>query len=95
MGESPELVAAMQLMDKAKSQGFSFTRIGSGEDAPLHGVRVGVCVDNIYIDGLSDGCSAMRIWFALGEEAEVAARVEGDALTVLGRGRHRLGKEST
>lgn len=36
---SPELAAAMRLLDQAKAQGFRFERVIPGPDGPLLGVR--------------------------------------------------------
>jgi hypothetical protein len=88
MDDSPELAAAMRLIDVLKSQGFCFTRIAPGEDGPLHAVReTAQWHDKVFIAGFSDGCHAVRMrrsaLIVPGDEAAVAARVEGDALTVL------------
>jgi hypothetical protein len=88
MGDSPALSAAKRLIDELKRQGFSFTRVAPGEDGPLHAVReTAQWHDKIFIGGFSDGCHAVRMRRSAlilpGEEALVAARVEGNALTVL------------
>jgi hypothetical protein len=61
MPDSPELVAAERLLDAAKDRGFTFERIALGEDAPLRGIRESTSwLDEVYVGGLSSGCSAAR-----------------------------------
>lgn len=87
MVDSPEVVAAKRLLDTLHHQGFTFTRIATGEDGPLHGTReTPEWLDEVYIAGFSDSCSAIRrrrSSLIVPGGPPVAARVEGDALTVL------------
>jgi hypothetical protein len=87
VADSPELAAAKRLLYAAKEQGFSFQRIAPGPDGPLLGVRETVEYrDTCYLGGFGEGCSATRarnyILLVPGG-LPVAARVSGDALTVL------------
>ena len=87
MAESPELAAAKRLLDAAKDRGFAFERIALGEDAPLRGVRESTdWVDEVYIGGLSTGCSAARrrrYSLIVPGGLPATERVSGDALEVL------------
>ena len=87
MAESPELAAAKRLLDAAKDRGFAFERIALGEDAPLRGVRESTdWVDEVYIGGLSTGCSAARrrrYSLIVPGGLPTTERVSGDALEVL------------
>ena len=84
---SPELAAALRLLDAAKDAGFSFTRLAPGEDGPLWGVRDGVeFSDRILIAGFGADCHATRsrrYSLVVPGGAPVTERVSGDALSVL------------
>jgi len=84
---SPELAAAMRLLDAAKDAGYSFTRLAPGEDGPLYGVRDGVeYCDRIYLAGFGADCHAIRsrrYSLVVPGGAPVTERVAGDALSVL------------
>lgn len=81
------LTAAMQLLDAAKLQGFTFQRVATGDDGPLLGVRESLDYrDTIYIGGFGSGCHASRARkssLIVPGRIPVTHRVEGDALTVL------------
>jgi hypothetical protein len=85
---SPELAAALRLLDAARRQGFSFHRIAPGEDGPLLGTRQTLDFrDVVYLGGFSGDCSATRyrrtfLLVPTGTSA-VVETVTGDALTVL------------
>jgi hypothetical protein len=84
---SPDLVAAMRLLDAAKECGFAFVRSAPGVDGPLLGVREtpNFC-DVITIAGFGDSCSAQRLVrssLVIPGGAPVDRQVTGDALTVL------------
>lgn len=85
--ESPDLVAAKQLLDAAKRGGFSFQRVAPGPDGPLWGVRETLeWRDTIYLAGFSQACTATRARkFSLIVPGGplVTERVGGDALSVL------------
>lgn len=87
--DSPDLRAAMQLLDAAKLQGFSFERVAPGPDGPLRGVReTPEFLDEIYIAGFwkPDSCTAIRrrrSSLIVPGGLPVTAHVTGDALTVL------------
>jgi hypothetical protein len=87
--DSPELVAAMRLLDDAKDSGFAFQRIAPGEDGPLRGVRQTVeWVDELYLAGFGEpgSCSAIRrrrYSLIVPGGLPVTQRISGDALTVL------------
>ena len=89
MADSPELAAAKRLLDVAKDQGFTFQRIAPGPDGPLRGVRKTVAwIDKIYLAGCAqpDSCTAIRrrrSSLVVPGGLPVAARVTGDAITVL------------
>ena len=87
MADSPELAAAKRLLDAAKDRGFTFERIALGEDAPVRGVRESLdWRDEIYIGGLSTGCSAARrrrYSLIVPGGLPVTERISGDALEVL------------
>ncbi|MGH3812264.1 MAG: hypothetical protein ACRDUV_07370 [Pseudonocardiaceae bacterium] len=87
MADSPELAAAKHLLDAAKDRGFTFERIALGQDAPLRGVRESPdWMDEVYIGGLSTGCSAARrrrYSLIVPGGLPVTERVSGDALEVL------------
>ena len=84
---SPELAAAMRLLDAAKAAGFIFRRVAPGEDGPLLGVREGVDYrDEIYLGGFGERCRATRrrkSSLVVPGGLPVTERLEGDALTVL------------
>jgi hypothetical protein len=86
---SPELAAAMRLLDQAKAQGFSFQRVTPGPDGPLLGTReTPDYQDEIYIGGLWDpeSCHATRrrkSSLVVPGGLLVTEQVCGDALTVL------------
>lgn len=84
---SPELAAAMRLLDAAKAAGFRFQRVAPGPDGPLLGVREGVDYrDEIYLGGFGERCHASRARrssLIVPGDLPVTERVEGDALTVL------------
>ena len=84
---SPELAAAMRLLDAAKAAGFRFQRVAPGPDGPLLGVREGVDYrDEIYLGGFGDRCHATRrrkTSLVVPGGLPVVERLEGDALTVL------------
>lgn len=84
---SPELTAALRLLDEAKASGFVFQRLAPGEDAPLWGVRdtLDYC-DRIFIGGFGADCHAFRqhrSTLVIPSGLPITERVEGDALTVL------------
>jgi hypothetical protein len=84
---SPDLVAAMRLLDAAKECGFAFVRSAPGVDGPLLGVREtpNFC-DVITIAGFGDSCSAQRLVrssLVIPGGAPADRQVTGDALTVL------------
>lgn len=87
VAESPELAAAKRLLNAAKEQGFTFQRIAPGPDGPLLGVREATGYrDTCYLSGFGEGCSATRARkysLIVPGGLPVAARVSGDALTVL------------
>lgn len=87
MNNSPDLVAAMRLLDAAKDVGFAFQRIAPGKDGPLRGIRESVeWQDEIYLGGFANSCHAIRRrrWSLIVPGGlPVAQRVNGDALTVL------------
>lgn len=87
MTASPELRAAMRLLDLAKEQGFGFERVGFSQDAPLRGKRETTeWIDEIVVIGFSDSCEATRrrrYSLIVPGRMPVAERVTGDALTVL------------
>lgn len=84
---SPDLAAAMRLMDAAKSQGFQFERVAPGPDGPLRGVRESLPGrDEIYVGGLWNGCHATRTRkcsLVVPNGLLVTERVSGDAIEVL------------
>ncbi|MGH3548267.1 MAG: hypothetical protein ACRDQU_09165 [Pseudonocardiaceae bacterium] len=86
---SPDVAAAMTLVDVAKDRGFAFQRIAPGPDGPLLGVRVTEqWRDEIYLAGFwaADSCSATRrrrSSLVLPGGLPVAQKLSGDALTVL------------
>jgi hypothetical protein len=85
--DGPELTAAKQLLDAAKSQGFSFQRIAPGPDGPLFGLRETVEYrDTCYLAGFGEGCSATRARkysLVVPGGLPITERVSGDALAVL------------
>ncbi len=85
--DSLDVAAAKRLLDAAKDQGFAFERIAPGDDGPLRGVRkTHEWLDEVYLAGFSDKCSAVRrrrSSLVVPGGLPVAARVTGDALTVL------------
>jgi hypothetical protein len=87
--DSPEVVAALRLLDDAKDRGFTFERTGPGEDAPVLGVRETVeWIDEIVLAGFweAESCCAVRrrrSSLLVPGGLPVAQRVSGDALTVL------------
>jgi hypothetical protein len=87
MNDSPDLVAAMRLLDAARDVGFAFQRIAPGKDGPLRGIRESVeWQDEIYLGGFANSCHATRRrrWsLIVPGSLPVAQRVDGDALTVL------------
>ncbi|MGH3546823.1 MAG: hypothetical protein ACRDQU_01570 [Pseudonocardiaceae bacterium] len=89
MTDSPDVAAAMALVDVAKRDGFAFQRIAPGPDGPLLGVRVTEhWRDEIYLGGFwaPDSCSATRrrrSSLVLPGGLPVARELRGDALTVL------------
>jgi hypothetical protein len=87
MTDSPDLVAAMRLLDAAKNRGFAFVRRAPGEDGPLLGVReTSEWCDVITIGGFGDSCSAQRLVrtsLVVPGGPPVDRQVSGDALTVL------------
>ena len=89
MSDSPDLRAAMQLLDAAKLQGFRFERIAPGPDGPLRGVReTALFADEIYISGMwaPGSCSAIRrrrSTLILPGGLPVIDQITGTALTVL------------
>lgn len=86
--DSPDLVAAMRILDGLKAAGFRFERMAPGEDGPLLGRRVTErWVDHVYIEGFSRDCMAWRQRRSplIVPGAGVAERrVSGGALSVLG-----------
>jgi len=84
---SPELAAAMRLLDTAKAAGFRFTRIAPGEDGPLWGMReTPEFSDRIYLGGFGADCHAVRSRrssLVIPGGLPVADSVSGDALSVL------------
>lgn len=87
MADSPQLAAAKRLLDAAKQAGFAFERIAPGEDAPLRGVRwTPEWLDELYLAGFSESCTAIRrrrSSLIVPGGLPVAARIRGDALTIL------------
>jgi hypothetical protein len=89
MTNSPELTAAMRLIDTAKDRGFAFERIAPGPDGPLRGVRESVrWRDEIYLAGFweLESCCAIRRQrssLVVPGGLPVAQQLRGDALTVL------------
>ena len=87
VGESPDLVIGMRLLDAARRHGFQFRRLAPGPDGPLWGVRESArWRDTVYLGGFSTGCSATRCrksCLLVPGELLVAERVSGDALNVL------------
>ncbi|MGH3548224.1 MAG: hypothetical protein ACRDQU_08945, partial [Pseudonocardiaceae bacterium] len=87
--DSPDVAAAMTLVDVAKDSGFAFQRIAPGEDGPLLGVReTEHWRDEIYLGGFwaPDSCSATRrrrSSLVVPGGLPVAQKLSGDALTVL------------
>ncbi len=61
--DSPDVVIATQLLDRARLRGFIFQRAAPGADAALVGHRVSEdWIDLIRLEGFSDDCSAWREW---------------------------------
>lgn len=87
MSESPELRAAMRLVNLAKEQGFALERTGMSEDAPLRGKRETTeWIDEVVVAGFSNSCEAIRCRrysLIVPGGLPVTDRVTGDALTVL------------
>lgn len=87
MSGSPQLRAAMRLVDLATQQGFAFTRTVPGEDAPLRGIRqTREFIDEIVVAGFSTSCEATRRRrhsLVVPGGLPVVQCVTGDALTVL------------
>ncbi|MGH3784292.1 MAG: hypothetical protein ACRDRO_27650 [Pseudonocardiaceae bacterium] len=89
MTDSPDVAAAMRLLDAAKNGGFVFQRIAPGPDGPLRGVRqTEQWRDEIYLGGFwePDSCSATRrrrSSLVVPGGLPVAEELCGDALTVL------------
>lgn len=85
--DSPDLRAAMRLVDLAKEQGFAFTRTDISTDAPLRGVRETTeFIDEVVVAGFSDSCEATRrrrYSLVVPGEIAVTKRITGDAITVL------------
>ncbi|MGH3868420.1 MAG: hypothetical protein ACRDQ4_20330 [Pseudonocardiaceae bacterium] len=84
--ESPDLVAAQQLLDAAKRGGFSSQRGAPGPDGPLWGVRETLnWRDTIYLAGFNTACTATRTRTSsliVPNGLLVTQRVGGDALSV-------------
>jgi len=87
MGESPDVVIGMRLLDTAKRHGFVFQLLAPGPDGPLWGVRdTEQWRDTLYLGGFSTGCSATRSRkssLIVPGDLLVAERVSGGALHVL------------
>jgi hypothetical protein len=87
MTDSPDLAAAMRLIDDAKTKGFAFARTAPGVDGPLLGVReTAEWCDVITIAGFGDSCSAQRLVrtsLVVPGGVPVDRQVSGDAVTVL------------
>ncbi|MGH3547869.1 MAG: hypothetical protein ACRDQU_07090 [Pseudonocardiaceae bacterium] len=89
MTDSPDVAAAMALLDTAKDSGFAFQRIAPGPDGPRLGVReTEQWRDEIYLGGFwaTDSCGATRrrrSSLVLPGGLPVARELRGDALTVL------------
>jgi hypothetical protein len=87
MPDSLELAAAKRLLDAARDRGFTFERIALGENAPLRGTRESTSwLDEVYVAGLSSGCSAARrrrYSLIVPGGLPVTERISGDALEVL------------
>jgi hypothetical protein len=87
MTDSPDLAAAMRLIDDAKARGFAFVRSAPGVDGPLLGVReTPEWCDVITIAGFHDSCSAQRLVrssLVVPGGLPVTKQVSGDAVTVL------------
>lgn len=87
MGESPDVVIGMRLLDTARSHGFTFRRIAPGPDGPLWGVReTEDWEDRIYLGGFSQDCSATRrrkSSLLVPGDLLVTEQVSGNALNVL------------
>ena len=86
MPDSPEL-AAKRLLDAAKACGFTFERIALGQDTPLRGTQESTSwLDEVYVSGLSRGCSAARrrrCSLITPGSLPVTERISGDTLKVL------------
>ncbi|HET9256441.1 MAG TPA: hypothetical protein VFO16_14750 [Pseudonocardiaceae bacterium] len=89
MSESPDVRAAMRLLDAAKAQGFWFERIAPGPDGPLRGVReTARFADVLYIGGMwaPNSCTATRrrrSGLILPGGPPVIDQITGNAITVL------------
>lgn len=85
--ESPDLVAAKQLLDIAKRRGFVFQRVAPGPDGPLWGVRETLeWRDTLYLAGFGQDCSATRTRKSssiIPRGSLVTHRLDGNALSVL------------
>jgi hypothetical protein len=62
--DSPDVVIAKQLLDRARLRGFSFQRATPGADAALVGHRVSEDWIDLIVrhEAFSDDCSAWREW---------------------------------
>ena len=87
VADSEDLALAKQLIDDLKRDGFTFQRIGLGEDAPLLGIRrAGHWADEVYITGLDEPCTAIRrrrSRLVLPGAPPVMTKIDGDAITVM------------
>ncbi|HET9254018.1 MAG TPA: hypothetical protein VFO16_02305 [Pseudonocardiaceae bacterium] len=89
MSDSPDVRAAMWLLDAAKAQGFRFERIAPGPDGPLRGVReTARFADVLYIGGMwaPGSCTAVRrrrSGLILPGGPPVIDQITGNAITVL------------
>lgn len=85
--DSPDLVAAKQLLDAAKQGGFRFVRVAPGPDGPLWGVRESLeWRDTLYLAGFGQACTATRarkFCLIVPSGPLVTKRIEGDAISVL------------
>ncbi|MGH3513385.1 MAG: hypothetical protein ACRDRB_14060 [Pseudonocardiaceae bacterium] len=85
--DSPDLAAAMRLLDTAKQRGFVFTRTAPGEDGPLRGVRETLAwQDEIILSGFTNSCHAIRrrrSSLVLPGGSPITERVAGTAIEVL------------
>lgn len=85
--DSPDLVAAKQLLDAAKQGGFRFARVVPAPDGPLWGIRETLeWRDTIYLAGFLQACTATRgrkFSLIVPSGPLVTERIDGNAISVL------------